>query len=58
MGVLLFLCISGFLVLFVRNNKADVMLVSPLALLMVAMAVVADLYLLYSLLRDWFRQRE
>ncbi len=58
MGVLLFIGISGFLVLFVVNNDATVMLGTPLALGMVAIAVVADLYLLRTLVRDWIRKRE
>jgi len=58
MGVLLFLCLSAFLVLFVINNDAGVMLASPLALGLVAIAVVADLYLLRTLLRDWIWKRE
>ncbi|MBI3329447.1 MAG: hypothetical protein HYZ81_22430 [Nitrospinae bacterium] len=58
MSVLLFLCISFFLVLFVVNNAPAVMLTSPLALVLVAMAVAADVYLLRSLVRDWLRQRE
>jgi len=35
-----------------------VMLASPLALGMMALAVVADLYLLRSLLRDWMHRGE
>ena len=58
MSVLLFLCISFFLVLFVVNNELAVMLTSPLALVLGAMAVAADVYLLRSLVRDWLRQRE
>lgn len=58
MSVLLFLCISFFLVLFVVNNEPAVMLTSPLALVLVAMAVAANFYLLRSLVRDWIRQRE
>jgi hypothetical protein len=56
MGVLLFLCISAFLVLFVVNNDAEVMRSSPVALGMVGVAVAADLYLLRSLLREWTRK--
>jgi len=58
MSVVLFLCISFFLVLFVVNNEPAVMLTSPLALVLGAMAVAADGYLLRSLVRDWLRQRE
>jgi len=58
MGILLFVCISFFLVLFVVNNDPSVMLASPLALGMMALAVVADLYLLRSLLRDWMHRGE
>jgi hypothetical protein len=55
MGVLLFVCISAFLVLFAVNNEAAVVLSSPMALGMIS---VADLYLLRSLVRDWARKRE
>jgi hypothetical protein len=58
MGIILFFCISFFLVLFALNNDPTVMLASPLALGLVAVAVVADLYLLRSLLRDWIGRRE
>jgi hypothetical protein len=58
MGALLFLCISTFLVLFVVNNDVTVVLSSPIALTMVGIMLVADLYLLRSLLRDWTRPRE
>jgi len=58
MGVLLVICISAFLALFVANNDATAMRASPLALGMVAIAVVADLYLLRSLVREWTRKRE
>ena len=57
MGVLLFLCISTFLVLFVVNNDVTVVLSSPIALTMMGVMLVADLYLLRSLLRDWTRPR-
>jgi hypothetical protein len=58
MGVLLFVCISAFLVLFVANNDAEVVFSSPIALGMAAVTIVADLYLLRSLLRDWMRKGE
>jgi hypothetical protein len=58
MGALLLLCISTFLVLFVVNNDVAVVLSSPIALAMVGVMLVADLYLLRSLLRDWTRPRE
>ena len=58
MGIILFLGISFFLVLFALNNDPGVMLASPLALGLVAVAVVADVYLLRSLLRDWTGRRE
>jgi hypothetical protein len=58
MGVLLFVCISAFLVLFAVNNEAAVVLSSPMALGMVIVISVADLYLLRSLVRDWARKRE
>jgi hypothetical protein len=58
MGVLLFVCLSAFLVLFAVNNDAEVVLSSPMALGMVVVTTVADLYLLRSLLRDWRRKRE
>jgi hypothetical protein len=58
MGVLLFVCISAFLVLFAVNNEVQVVLSSPVALGMVVVTVVADLYLLRSLLRDRTRKHE
>jgi hypothetical protein len=58
MGVLLFVCISAFLGLFMANNEAEVVLSSPLALAVVAVTIVADLYLLRSLVRDWTRKHE
>jgi hypothetical protein len=58
MGVLLFVCLSAFLVLFAVNNDAEVVLSSPMALGMVVVTTVADLYLLRSLLCDWRRKRE
>jgi hypothetical protein len=58
MGVLLFVCLSAFLVLFAVNNDAEVVLSNPMALGMVVVTTVADLYLLRSLLRDWRRKRE
>ena len=57
MGVLLFVCISAFLVLFTVNNDMQVVLSSPMAVGMVVVTVVADLYLLRSLVRDWTRKR-
>jgi hypothetical protein len=58
MGVLLFVCLSAFLVLFAVHNDAEVVLSNPMALGMVVVTTVADLYLLRSLLRDWRRKRE
>jgi hypothetical protein len=58
MGVLLFVCISAFLALFVVNNQARVILSSPVALGMVGLILVADVYLLRSLVRDWTRKPE
>jgi hypothetical protein len=58
MGLLLFICISAFLILFVANNDVSVMVASPLALIIVALTLVADLYLLRSLLRDRWPRRE
>jgi hypothetical protein len=58
MGLLLFVCISAFLVLFVVNNDSAAVLSSPIALAMVVATIVADLYLLRSLVRDWARKRE
>jgi membrane protein implicated in regulation of membrane protease activity len=58
MGILLWLGISAFLVLFVANNEAAVVLSSPVALGLVLAMVVANLYLLRSLLRDWRRKRQ
>jgi len=55
MGILLFLCISAFLFLFAVNNDLGLVLSSPIAVSMVVVMVVADLYLLRSLLRDWRR---
>jgi hypothetical protein len=57
MGILLVVCISAFLMLFAVNNEVDVMLSSPLALGMIAAILIADLYLLRSVLRDWMRKR-
>lgn len=57
MGVLLFICLSAFLILFAVNNEAEVVLSSPMALGMVVVMMVADLYLLRSLVRDWLRKR-
>ncbi len=56
MGVLLFVCISAFLVLFAVNNEIQVVLSSPVALGMVVVTMVADLYLLRSLLRERARK--
>jgi hypothetical protein len=58
MGVLLFVCISAFLVLFAVNNEIQVVLSSPVALGMVVVTMVADLYLLRSLLRERTRKHE
>ena len=58
MGILLFVCISAFLVLFAVNNAAEVVLSSPMALGLVVVITVADLYLLRSLARDWLRKRK
>jgi hypothetical protein len=58
MGVLLFLGLSAFLVLFVSNNEAVVVLSNPVALGLVVVMLVADLYLLRSLLRDWTRKHQ
>jgi hypothetical protein len=57
MGVLLFICLSVFLILFAVNNEAEVVLSSPMAVGMVVVMMVADLYLLRSLVRDWLRKR-
>jgi hypothetical protein len=58
MGVLLFVCLSAFLVLFAVNNQAQAVLSSPVALGMVIATLVADLYLLQSLVREWTRKHE
>ena len=58
MGILLFVCISAFLALFAVNNRAAAILSSPLALGMAAAMLIADLYLLRSLVRDWTRKRD
>jgi hypothetical protein len=58
MGILLFICISAFLILFVVNNELSVMVSSPLALILVAVILVADFYLLRSLVRDWWPRQE
>ena len=57
MGVVLFLCISAFLVLFAVNNEVQVVVSSPMALAMVIVIAIGDLYLLRSLVRDWARKR-
>jgi hypothetical protein len=57
MGLVLFICLSAFLILFAANNEMAAVLSSPLALLMVAGMLAADLYLLRSLLREWSRKR-
>ena len=58
MGILLFIGISAFLILFVVNNDVSVIVASPLALIMVALTLVANLYLLRSLVRDWWSKPE
>jgi hypothetical protein len=58
MGTLLFVCISAFLILFVVNNDVAVIAASPLALIMAALTLVANFYLLRSLVRDWWTKRE
>lgn len=58
MGMLLFICLSAFLVLFVVNNELSVIVSSPLALILVGLTLVANLYLLRSLLRDWWPKPE
>ncbi|HXH12254.1 MAG TPA: hypothetical protein VNP04_21120 [Alphaproteobacteria bacterium] len=58
MGILLFICISAFLILFIVNNEPSVMVSSPLALVLVAVILVADIYLLRSLVRDWWPRQE
>jgi hypothetical protein len=58
MGILLCLCVTAFLGLFLVNNEAAVVLASPMALGMMAVTLVADVYLLRSLVRDWTRKRD
>jgi hypothetical protein len=58
MGILLFVCLSAFLVLFAVNNQVQVVLSSPVAIGMATATLVADLYLLQSLLREWTRKHE
>ena len=58
MGILLFICISAFLILFIVNNEPSVMVSSPLALVLVAVILVSDIYLLRSLVRDWWPRQE
>jgi hypothetical protein len=58
MGVLLCICLSAFLVLFAVNNEAQVVLSSPVAVGMVIATLVADLYLLQSLVREWTRKHD
>jgi hypothetical protein len=58
MGVLLCVCLSAFLVLFAVNNQAQTILSSPVALGMVIVTLVADLYLFQSLVREWTRKHE
>lgn len=53
MGIVLFLCITAFLSLFAVNNELATVLSSPIAISMVAVMLIADLYLLRSLVRDW-----
>jgi hypothetical protein len=58
MGLLLCLCVTAFLGLFLINNEAAVVLSSPMALGLMAVTLVADLYLLRALVRDWTRKRD
>ena len=58
MGILLFVCIAAFLLLFAVNNEAGVVLSSPMALGMVIVITLAALYLLRSMTRDWTRKRK
>ena len=58
MGMLLLVCIAAFLLLFAVNNKAEVVLASPMALGLVIVMTLAALYLLRSLTRDWTRRRK
>jgi di/tricarboxylate transporter len=58
MGILLCVCLSAFLVLFAVNNQAQVVLSSPVAIGMIIATLVADLYLLQSLVREWTRKHE
>jgi hypothetical protein len=58
MGILLFVCIAAFLLLFAVNNEAEVVLANPMALGLVIVMTVAALYLLRSLTRDWTRRRK
>jgi hypothetical protein len=58
MGVLLFVCIAAFLVLFAVNNEAAVILASPMALGMIVVISIAAIYLARSLARDWRRRHK
>jgi hypothetical protein len=58
MGVLLFVCLAAFLLLFAVNNEIEAVLASPMALGMVIVLTAAALYLLRSLTRDWTRKRK
>ena len=58
MGILLFVCLAAFLLLFAVNNEIETVLSSPMALGMVIVITVAALYLLRSLTRDWTRKRK
>jgi hypothetical protein len=58
MGILLFVCITAFLLLFAVNNEAEVVLASPMALGMVIVITLAALYLLRSLTCDWTCKRK
>jgi hypothetical protein len=58
MGILLCVCLSAFLILFAVNNPAQAVLSSPVAITMVIATLVADVYLLQSLLREWTRKHE
>jgi len=58
MGILLFVCLAAFLLLFAVNNNLETVLSSPMALGMVLVITAAALYLLRSLTRDWMRKRK
>ncbi len=56
-GGILFLVILLFLFFFVRNNKPTLIFTNPVALGFIGIALLVELYLLYSLLRTIKQKR-